>query len=43
MTNRVNAAAFGFGPGVIFFIDSAAKRAVTIGGVTAGIGLVLNS
>ena len=42
MTNRLNATVFGFAPDVIFSVDSAAKRAVAISGVTAGIGLVLN-
>jgi hypothetical protein len=41
--NRVNAAGSGFGPDVIFSVDSAAKRAGTIGSVTAGIGLVPSS
>jgi hypothetical protein len=41
--NRVNTAGFGFVPYVIFSVGSAAKRAVTISGVTAGIGLVPNS
>jgi len=38
----LNATVFGFAPDVIFSVDSAAKRAVAISGVTAGIGLVLN-
>jgi len=42
LTNRLNATVFGFAPDVIFSVDSAAKRAVAISGVTAGIGLVLN-
>jgi len=42
LTNRLNATVFGFAPDVIFAVDSAAKRAVAISGVTAGIGLVLN-
>ena len=40
--NRLNATVFGFAPDVIFSVDSAAKRAVAISGVSAGIGLVLN-
>ena len=42
LTNRLNATVFGFAPDVIFSVDSAAKRAVAISGVTAGIGLVLD-
>ena len=42
LTNRLNATVFGFAPEVIFSVDSAAKRAVAISGVTAGIGLVQN-
>ena len=42
LMNRLNATVFGFAPDVIFSVDSAAKRAVAISGVTAGIGLVLN-
>ena len=42
LSNRLNATVFGFAPDVIFSVDSAAKRAVAISGVTAGIGLVLN-
>ena len=42
ITNRLNATVFGFAPDVIFSVDSAAKRAVAISGVTAGIGLVLD-
>jgi len=38
----LNATVFGFAPDVIFSVDSAAKRAVAISGVSAGIGLVLN-
>ena len=41
-TNRLNATVFGFAPDVIFSVDSAAKKAVAISGVSAGIGLVLN-
>ena len=41
-TSRLNATVFGFAPDVIFSVDSAAKRAVAISGVSAGIGLVLN-
>jgi hypothetical protein len=40
--NRLNATVFGFAPDVIFSVDSAAKRAVAISGVSAGIGLVLD-
>ena len=40
--NRLNATVFGFVPDVIFSVDSAAKRAVAISGVSAGAGLVLN-
>jgi hypothetical protein len=43
LKNRVNAIAFGFVPDVIFSVDPATKRAVTIGGVTVGIELVPNS
>ena len=42
LTNRLNATVFGFAPDVIFSVDSAAKKAVAISGVTAGIGLVLD-
>ena len=41
-TNRLNATVFGFAPDVIFSVDSAAKKAVAISGVSAGIGLVLD-
>jgi len=41
-TNRLNATVFGFAPDVIFSVDSAAKRAVAISGITAAIGLVLD-
>ena len=42
LTNRLDATVFGFAPDVIFSVDSAAKRAVAISGVSAGIGLVLD-
>jgi len=38
----LNATVFGFAPELIFSVDSAAKKAVAISGVTAGIGLVLD-
>jgi hypothetical protein len=38
----LNATAFSFAPDVIFSVDSAAKWAAAIGGVTTGIVLVLN-
>ena len=41
--NRLNATAFGFAPDVFFSVDSAAKRAVAISGVSAGIGFLLDS
>jgi hypothetical protein len=43
LTNRMNTTGFGFVPYVIFSVGSAAKRAVIISGVAAGIGLVPNS
>jgi len=42
LTDRLNATVFGFAPDLIFSVDSAAKKAVAISGVTAGIGLVLD-
>jgi len=42
LTNRLNATVFGFAPDLIFSVNSAAKKAVAISGVTAGIGLVLD-
>ena len=42
LANRLNATVFGFAPNVIFSVDCAAKRAVAISGVSAGIGFVLN-
>jgi hypothetical protein len=43
LMNRVNATRFGFGPDIIFSIDSAAERAAAISGVTTGIGFVHSS
>ena len=40
--NRLNATVSGFAPDVIFSVDSAAKRAVAISGVSTGVGLVIN-
>lgn len=41
-TRRLNATVFGFSPDIIFSVDSAAKRAIAISGVTSAIGLVLS-
>jgi hypothetical protein len=42
LTSRSTATVFGFFPNVIFSVESTANRAVAIGGVTAGTGLVLD-